>query len=343
MDPDRARQRLKEDRARIERELEAIGAQEPGEEPEDSGDQASELDQAGKDEAIREELQRTLEAIERAEAAPRGRDATASRSSAASRFPTGDSRRSRGPTDWSMKSPAGAARRPRSSSGGDQQVVEELRREMRLEHLVVQSLQRQIAAEREAAPPRGHLVGLGARLEGPHGPAVDRREQLLATDPDLGEVRAARRTAAARRERRRARRPPARERGRWPRPRGSRGEARRASPGARAAPASRRCASGSLRESLRSGRARRRRRGSRPAAAPARTQRRPARDSGCDAAPHGRRRGRSSRPGRGASPPQPPRSGPRPQAARHSPRASPACRGRCRWRWLVRSGLPGGG
>ena len=67
MDPDRARQRLKEERARTERELEAIGAQEPGEEPEDTGDQASELDQAGKDEAIREELQRTLEAIARAE------------------------------------------------------------------------------------------------------------------------------------------------------------------------------------------------------------------------------------------------------------------------------------
>jgi DnaK suppressor protein len=67
MDPDRARQRLDEERARIERELVAIGAQEPGEEPEDTGDQASELDQAGKDEAIREELERRLEAIERAE------------------------------------------------------------------------------------------------------------------------------------------------------------------------------------------------------------------------------------------------------------------------------------
>jgi DnaK suppressor protein len=68
VDPDRARQRLEDERARIERELDAIGAQEPGEEPEDTGDQASELDQAAKDEAIREELERTLEAIERAEA-----------------------------------------------------------------------------------------------------------------------------------------------------------------------------------------------------------------------------------------------------------------------------------
>jgi RNA polymerase-binding transcription factor len=67
VDPERARERLAEERARIERELAAIGAQVPGEEPEDTGDQASELDQAGKDEAIREDLQRTLEAIERAE------------------------------------------------------------------------------------------------------------------------------------------------------------------------------------------------------------------------------------------------------------------------------------
>jgi DnaK suppressor protein len=67
VDPERARQRLAEERARIERELSAIGPQVPGEEPEDTGDQANELDQAGKDEAIRDDLQRTLEAIERAE------------------------------------------------------------------------------------------------------------------------------------------------------------------------------------------------------------------------------------------------------------------------------------
>ena len=67
MDPERARERLAEERARIERELDAIGPQEAGEEPEDTGDQADDLDQAGKDEAIREQLQRTLEAISGAE------------------------------------------------------------------------------------------------------------------------------------------------------------------------------------------------------------------------------------------------------------------------------------
>lgn len=67
MDPERARQRLAEERARIERELAAVGPQEAGEEPEDTGDQAVDLDQAGKDEAIRQDLQRALEAIERAE------------------------------------------------------------------------------------------------------------------------------------------------------------------------------------------------------------------------------------------------------------------------------------
>jgi DnaK suppressor protein len=68
VDPEHARKRLKQERARIERELEAIGPQQPEEQPEDTGDQASELDQAGRDEAIREELRRTLEDIERAEA-----------------------------------------------------------------------------------------------------------------------------------------------------------------------------------------------------------------------------------------------------------------------------------
>ena len=67
MDPERARQRLAEERARIERQLAAVGPQEPEEEPEDFGDQGDDLDQAGKDDAIREDLQRALEAIERAE------------------------------------------------------------------------------------------------------------------------------------------------------------------------------------------------------------------------------------------------------------------------------------
>ena len=68
MDSDHARKRLAEERARIERELEGIGPQEAEEQPEDTGDQGDDLEQAGKDEAIREQLQRTLDAIERAEA-----------------------------------------------------------------------------------------------------------------------------------------------------------------------------------------------------------------------------------------------------------------------------------
>ena len=67
MDPERARQRLAEELARIERELAAVGPPEAGKEPEDTGDQAVDLDQAGKDDAIRQDLQRALEAIERAE------------------------------------------------------------------------------------------------------------------------------------------------------------------------------------------------------------------------------------------------------------------------------------
>ncbi len=67
MDAQHARERLAQERARVERELSGIGPQEAEEQPEDTGDQADDLDQAGKDEAIREQLQRTLEAIDRAE------------------------------------------------------------------------------------------------------------------------------------------------------------------------------------------------------------------------------------------------------------------------------------
>lgn len=67
MDDQRARDRLAEERSRIERELEGVGPQQEEEQPEDTGDQADDLEQAGKDEAIREQLSRNLEAIERAE------------------------------------------------------------------------------------------------------------------------------------------------------------------------------------------------------------------------------------------------------------------------------------
>jgi DnaK suppressor protein len=67
LDAERARERLAEERARVERELAGVGPQEAEEQPEDTGDQADDLDQAGKDEAIREQLERTLEAIQRAE------------------------------------------------------------------------------------------------------------------------------------------------------------------------------------------------------------------------------------------------------------------------------------
>jgi RNA polymerase-binding transcription factor len=68
VDSERARERLSEERARVERELEAIGPTQVPDEPVDTGDAGVEIDQAERDEAIREELRRTLEAIERAEA-----------------------------------------------------------------------------------------------------------------------------------------------------------------------------------------------------------------------------------------------------------------------------------
>ncbi len=67
MDEERARQRLAEERARIERELAAIGTPQASDEPQDSGDQADELQQEGTDDAVRAELERTLHAIGEAE------------------------------------------------------------------------------------------------------------------------------------------------------------------------------------------------------------------------------------------------------------------------------------
>ena len=67
MNEERARERLAEERARVEGELGGIGRQQEEEQPEDLGDQGDDLEQAGKDEALREQLERTLEAIARAE------------------------------------------------------------------------------------------------------------------------------------------------------------------------------------------------------------------------------------------------------------------------------------
>jgi len=68
VDADHARERLAGERARIERELARLGNSEAADEPKDTGDQANELEQTDTDNALREDLRRTLEAIERAEA-----------------------------------------------------------------------------------------------------------------------------------------------------------------------------------------------------------------------------------------------------------------------------------
>jgi DnaK suppressor protein len=68
MDPEHARQRLAEERARIERELAGHGDEQASDDPKDSGDQANELEQTDTDNALRAESRQALEAIERAEA-----------------------------------------------------------------------------------------------------------------------------------------------------------------------------------------------------------------------------------------------------------------------------------
>jgi DnaK suppressor protein len=67
VDRERTRQRLSEERRRVEEELAGLGQPTASDDPQDFGDQAVALDQAERDEALREQLQETLEAIERAE------------------------------------------------------------------------------------------------------------------------------------------------------------------------------------------------------------------------------------------------------------------------------------
>jgi DnaK suppressor protein len=68
MDPERARKRLAEERERIEKKLAGLGMPERADSPENSGDQAADLEQTETDEGLRQDLRSTLEAIERAEA-----------------------------------------------------------------------------------------------------------------------------------------------------------------------------------------------------------------------------------------------------------------------------------
>jgi DnaK suppressor protein len=67
MDPERARKRLAEERARIEGELKEHLEPDTSDEPEDSGDEANDLEQASTDSALVEDLRRNLEEIKRAE------------------------------------------------------------------------------------------------------------------------------------------------------------------------------------------------------------------------------------------------------------------------------------
>ena len=67
MDPERARERLAEERARIEQQLGEHEQPDTSDEVEDSGEEADDLDRAGTDEAFLEQLRRNLEEIGRAE------------------------------------------------------------------------------------------------------------------------------------------------------------------------------------------------------------------------------------------------------------------------------------
>jgi DnaK suppressor protein len=66
VDTERARERLASERARIEEELARLRPSGRADDQFDFGDQAAELDEAEREEAIREELEGVLAAIERA-------------------------------------------------------------------------------------------------------------------------------------------------------------------------------------------------------------------------------------------------------------------------------------
>ena len=70
MDPDRARELLAAERARIERSLARLARQDDAEEADDQdpGNLASDLYEDELDEGLRDDLERELEAVERAEA-----------------------------------------------------------------------------------------------------------------------------------------------------------------------------------------------------------------------------------------------------------------------------------
>ena len=67
-DPEQARKRLAEEKERVKGELAEHEQPDTSGEPEDSGDEANDLEQASTDSAFVEDLKRTLEEIEKAEA-----------------------------------------------------------------------------------------------------------------------------------------------------------------------------------------------------------------------------------------------------------------------------------
>ena len=80
----------------------------------------------------------------------------------------------------------------------EHQVVEDRRRQARLEQPAVELLQQQVAAVGVLAPGPRNVVGLGGRLERAVGPAEPVGEQLLAADAHVAEAGVARQRGRAR-------------------------------------------------------------------------------------------------------------------------------------------------
>src|SRR5205085_8855925 len=83
---------------------------------------------------------------------------------------------------------AAEAPRPLPPPGGQQQVVEQLRRQRRLEDLAVDALKDQVAMKGVLAPDHRHLARIGGCLQRPVEPPKPVRNELFAAYLDLLET-----------------------------------------------------------------------------------------------------------------------------------------------------------
>src|SRR5580704_1195966 len=91
----------------------------------------------------------------------------------------------RGNSGNSREGPSGIRPLSLRTARGDEQVVEDRRRQHRLEQSLVDALEQQVAAERVLPPQHRYVVGVRGRLERAVEPPKPVREELLAAHADV--------------------------------------------------------------------------------------------------------------------------------------------------------------